>query len=266
MPADTELPEAYYLPRGDGMFDATRATESPWDPAAQHGGPPSALLAHVLDAVDPRPDLRLARITVEFLGVLPRGRVEVRARVTRPGRRIRMLEGSMRADGREIALARAWQIATRADADVPTPAGGAVEPVPDGPPHHFFGDQLGSWGYGDSIEWRLAGGVQLGGGHATVWTRVRLPLVAGEPLRDVDRAVVIADSVNGVGAALPLERWLFVPPGMTLTLHRYPQGEWVALDARTMLAADGVGSTLGVLSDRTGELGTVTQPLFVTPR
>lgn len=266
MPADTELPEAYYLPRGDGVFDATRATESPWDPAAQHGGPPSALLAHVLDAVDPRPELRLGRITVEFLGVLPRGRVEVAARVTRPGRRIRMLEASMRAEGREIALARAWQIAAREDAGVPTPAAGPPVAVPDVPPHRFFGEQLGPWGYGESIEWRLADGVRLGDGRATVWTRVRLPLVAGEPLRDVDRTVVIADSVNGVGAALPLDRWLFVPPGMTLTLHRYPRGEWVALDARTMLAADGVGSTLGVLSDETGELGTVTQPLFVTPR
>lgn len=266
MPIDSDLPEAYYLPRGDGVFDATRATESPWDPDAQHGGPPSALLAHVMDAVDPRPDLRLGRITVEFLGVLPRVRVEVHARVARPGRRIRLLEATMRADGREIALARAWQIASRPEPDVPTPAGGPPASVPDVPPHEFFADQLGSWGYGRSIEWRLADGVRLGNGEATVWTRVRLPLVAGEPLHDVDRAVVIADSVNGVGAALPLDTWLFVPTAMTLTLHRYPLGEWVALDARTTLAADGVGSTLGILSDETGELGTVTQPLLVAPR
>lgn len=265
MPVDSELPEAYYLPRGDGVFDATRATESPWDPAAQHGGPPSALLAHVMDSVDPRPDLRLGRITVEFLGVLPRGRVEVQARVARPGRRIRMLEAVMRAGGREIALARAWQIATRPEPDVPAPAGDPATPVPDVPPHEFFAE-LGPWGYGRSIEWRLADGVRLGHGDAKVWTRVRLPLVAGEPLRDADRAVVVADSVNGVGAALPVDTWLFVPPAMTLTLHRHPHGEWVALDARTMLAADGVGSTLGVLSDQTGELGTVTQPLLVTPR
>lgn len=266
MPDDSELPEAYYQPRGDGVFDATRATESPWDPAAQHGGPPSALLAHVMDGVDPRPGLRLGRITVEFLGVLPRGRVEVAARIARPGRRIRMLEASLRADGREIALARAWQIATGSEADVPGPAPGPAETVPDVPPHRFFHAELGPWGYGESIEWRLADGVRLGHGEAKVWTRVRLPLVAGEPLRELDRAVVIADSVNGVGAALPLDEWLFVPPAMTLTLHRYPRGEWVALDARTMLAADGVGSTLGILSDEGGALGTVTQPLLVTRR
>ena len=42
-------PEAYYLPRGNGRYEPTRATESPWDRKAQHGGPPAALLAHVID-------------------------------------------------------------------------------------------------------------------------------------------------------------------------------------------------------------------------
>ena len=36
-------PEAYYLPRGNGRYEPTRATESPWDRKAQHGGPPAAL-------------------------------------------------------------------------------------------------------------------------------------------------------------------------------------------------------------------------------
>ncbi|MGY1846983.1 hypothetical protein [Blastococcus sp. SYSU DS1021] len=36
--------EAFYLPLGDNRFAPTRATESPWDHSAQHGGPPSALL------------------------------------------------------------------------------------------------------------------------------------------------------------------------------------------------------------------------------
>ena len=45
----SEGPEAYYLPRGNGRYEPTWATESPWDRKAQHGGPPAALLAHVID-------------------------------------------------------------------------------------------------------------------------------------------------------------------------------------------------------------------------
>jgi hypothetical protein len=36
--APSEEPEAYYLPRGNGRYEPTRATESPWDRRAQHGG------------------------------------------------------------------------------------------------------------------------------------------------------------------------------------------------------------------------------------
>jgi acyl-CoA thioesterase len=52
---------------------------------------------------------------------------------------------------------------------------------------------------------------------------------------------------------------------VTITLHRYPVGDWVLLAARSDLADDGLGSTSGTLSDESGPLGTVTQPLLVAP-
>jgi len=63
-------PEAYYLPRGNGRYEPTRATESPWDRKAQHGGPPAALLAHVIDQTVEGP-LRIGRISVDILGPIP---------------------------------------------------------------------------------------------------------------------------------------------------------------------------------------------------
>ena len=63
-----ELPPAYYLPLGNGYFEPTEATTSPWDTRAQHGGPPTALLASCLDDAFGRPDLRVARISMDFLG------------------------------------------------------------------------------------------------------------------------------------------------------------------------------------------------------
>ena len=64
----SEKPEAaYYLPRGNQRYQPTRATESPWDRTAQHGGPPAALLAHVIDQTVGGP-LRIGRISVYMLG------------------------------------------------------------------------------------------------------------------------------------------------------------------------------------------------------
>ena len=65
--------EAFYLPLGGNRFAPTRATESPWDTDAQHGGPPSALLAHLaadaarVTGAGSRP----ARISVDFFGAIP---------------------------------------------------------------------------------------------------------------------------------------------------------------------------------------------------
>ena len=38
------LPAAFFLPTGADRFQATHATQGPWDPNAMHGGPPAALV------------------------------------------------------------------------------------------------------------------------------------------------------------------------------------------------------------------------------
>ena len=63
--------EAFYLPLGGGRFRTDPRYQSPWDQTAQHGGPPAALLAHLIDAtVDGQ--LRLARLSIDFFGAIPR--------------------------------------------------------------------------------------------------------------------------------------------------------------------------------------------------
>lgn len=263
-----DLPESFYRPLGDGAYEPTWATESPWDTGAQHGGPPSALLGYLMRTHDPVPGLRLAKVTVEFLGQVPRTTLTTDARVVRPGRRVRMLEASLSADGKPVALARGWEIAvtdTRVPDQDPAPVSGAGVTVPDPQPQRYF-PGFGRWGYGESIEWRWMYGALGEPGPGAVWTRPRLPLVAGEPLVPLDRALLVADSANGISATLPVDRWLFVPTSVTVVVHRHPAGEWVSLEARTTLGGDGHGSTTGTLGDTEGTLGTISQPLLVAPR
>ncbi|HEX4107340.1 MAG TPA: thioesterase family protein [Solirubrobacteraceae bacterium] len=254
---------AYYVDTGGGTFEPTRATESPWDRQAQHGGPPCALLARAIRAVDPDPGYRIVRMTVELLGVIPRRPCRVEAAISRAGRRVRMIDATLFSPDRSVATARAWQIMA-GGADVPVPAP-VEEPVPGPQPQRYFAG-LDEWGYGESIEWRFASGGYDEPGPATVWTRCRLPLLDGEPLHPLDRALLVADSANGISGVLPQSDWLFVPPAVTVTVHRYPVGEWVRLSAQTTLAADGIGSTVGGLGDTRGPIGSVTQPLLVARR
>jgi Thioesterase-like superfamily len=294
----TELPAAYYLPLGDGNFEPTEATTSPWDTRAQHGGPPTALLACCLDDAFGRPDLRVARISMDFLGPVPRTPSRVQPELLRPGRRTQLSEASLWAGDRRVAVARVWHLATgpgpvagaapapasdgapagpggaRASAG-PGPTGDAGVPEDEpalpaglpGPQPQMFFDGVGDWGYGEATEWRtVSGGYTASTGAADVWTRVRIPLVAGRPLNGLARFAIVADSANGLSAPVNFREWLFIPPGVTMHLHRYPAGEWVRLIANSDPGRHGIGLTEGTLSDAGGRCGTVTQPLLVAPR
>jgi hypothetical protein len=249
---------AFYLPLGDHRYAPTRATESPWDTAAQHGGPPTALLAHVMA---PGGDLRLARISVDFLAPIPRRDFTVEVSTLKPGRLTCLAEARMVVDGRVAVVARGWHLATGPEPPVTT------DPLLPPPIPGTAGRAMPDWGYGEAIEWRFTeGGFDEPAGAAKVWTRVRLPLVDGEEITGTARALIVADSANGLSAALPISEWLSIPPAMTTTLMRPAEGEWVHLACRTDLTADGLGLTHGDLSDGGGRLGVVSQPLLVRRR
>lgn len=259
-------PEAFYEPAGDGCYRPTAATESPWDAESQHGGPPAALLATCIERAGGGAGLRLTRVTVEFLRAVPRRECVVETRIVRPGRRVAMTDASMSFDGEPAVLARAWHVAVQ---DEPTrPMAAALTDTPELPPP-VEGDPfplLSAWGYGKAIEWRFTGGGFGVPGPAAVWTRIRVPLVAGEELEPYQRALIVADSANGISSELSFDGWWFIPPGVTVNLVRHPDTEWVYLSAKTHLGADGTGLTLGELADASGLVGTVSQPLLVARR
>ena len=263
--AEPEEPEAYYLPRGHGRYEPTRATESPWDRTAQHGGPPAALLAREIDRAVEAP-LRIGRISIDILGPIPLREAVVEVSVIKPGRRVRLTEARMVVDGRVAVTARAWHIAA---GDRPPAAGEKQTTPPPVPPSRAlqpFYPGLDDWGYGRSIDWRFTRGGFDSLGAADVWARVRLPLVDGIALTGQDRVLILADSANGLSLSLPLKQWFSIPPTMTATLLRPPAGEWVHLACRTYLTDDGVGLARADLSDPDGLIGEVAQPLLVQKR
>jgi hypothetical protein len=253
---------AYYEPRGEHHYDPTVATESPWDTTMQHGGPPTALLAKVLS--EGQGERRLARISVDFLGPIPRRPFRIEVSDLKPGRLTFLNEARIVVDGRAAVTARAWHLATGPQPPVTTtprlPA-----PLP-GPAVQEFFPGLGSWGYGESIEWRFSKGGFAETSAAQVWSRVTQQLVDGDELTGQDRALIVADSANGLSAVLPMSDWLSIPPTMTTTMLRAPRGEWVHLDCHTDLTGDGLGLAHGDLYDPDGLVGEVTQPLLVRRR
>src|SRR5919205_599571 len=61
------MPDAFYRPDGEDRFLATELTRGPWDPRAQHAGPPAALLGRAVERLGDRADLHTARVTFEVM-------------------------------------------------------------------------------------------------------------------------------------------------------------------------------------------------------
>lgn len=250
--------DAFYTSR-DGLFVASAHTRGPWSREHQHGGPVAALVARAVER-EAGADVHVARLAIDFLRPLPIAALEVRAQRTRDGRLIKNVEVEVAVDGKAIARGRATTILRR---DVPAAAEDAhALPAPDACPGFHLPFDLADVGYHTAMDVRLARG-EPGKGHVTVWMRARLPLLDGEPLSPLARVMIAADSGNGVSARLDPARFTFLNADLSVCLHRYPDAEWVALDAQTSVGDGGVGLTTTRLYDARGPLGAATQPLVI---
>ncbi|MFC5994732.1 thioesterase family protein [Pseudonocardia hispaniensis] len=264
--------EPFYKPLDDPggtRFYATFSTTGPWFADAQHLGPPTALLIRALERCpQSRPDtapMELSRITVEVLGPVPAAEVSVHAQLERPGRTIELLAAEMTAGGRAVLRARAWRLAA---GDTAAVAVGHAEPLPGPEKAATRSERPDGWlpGFMDAMEWRFFRGSLGTPGPGVAWMRQRVPLIDGEEPSALQRLAVVADSANGVAAVLDMRQWLFVNTELTIHLHRPPTGEWIGLDAATVVGPRGCGTVAATLFDGSGHVGRVAQSLTIRPR
>jgi Thioesterase-like superfamily len=260
------VPGAFYERDGDG-FVATELTRGPWDPGAQHAGPPSALLGRAIERVGGADGFQVGRVTFEILKSVPIGPVRVEAEVVRPGRSVQLVEASLSSEDGVLMRARAWLLRT-AELELPED----VLTTPDPPPSPDEGDKPGffetgqSVGYHTAMEWRSVGGGFLEPGPATVWMRMGCELVAGEEPTPLQRTLVAADVGNGISAVLDWSRFVFINVDLSVHLERMPEGEWVCVDAITLPQPSGIGTAESVLSDERGRIGRAAQTLLISER
>ena len=120
-------------------------------------------------------------------------------------------------------------------------------------------------GYADLVENRVASG-HFFQGRCAAWFRLRRPLVEDEAPTGYQRVAVAADSGNGLSSVLDWSRFSFVNADLTINLLRRPLGEWICVDARTLLSPNGCGLAESQLFDEAGLIGRATQTLAVRAR
>ncbi len=259
----------FYEPLGDGRYRSTEHTIGPWGPDSQHGGPPAALLARAIEQESPSWPATVGRVSVDILGPVPIEELTVRSRVVRPGRSVELVEATLDVEERTVMRAQAWRIREAELELPPLPSSHddpAVDPIPPFPESESPSRPGWGGGYLRAIEWRFAGGDWHERGPATIWARMRYPLVPDEEPTGLQRVLTVADSGNGISNVLPINGWFFINTELTVHLAAVPVGEWMCLDARTRVDARGFGLATSRLFDRTRLVGRGAQTLYVGPR
>jgi len=254
---------AFFILEGERLVP-TVLTRGPWSPIHQHGGPPAAVMARAIEQAAGEPDsLHMTRFTIDFMRPVPIEPLTVSVDRVRDGRRARGYAAVLSAGGQVVARATALVVRTESVTPPPVPVQEPLLPSPaEATPFQFpfFRDPVG---YHTGVETRMARGT-FGSGRAAAWMRLRVPLVLGETPSPAQRVLAVADSGSGVGAAF--DPALFVPfinADLTVALHRFPDGEWIGLDAATALEPHGIGLTRTGLYDVRGSIGEGLQGLVI---
>lgn len=264
-----------YRTVGKDTFESSEYTRTGWNTTDQHGGPPSALLAHVIQSIELPVPMQMTRITSSLLRPVPIAPLRVRTRVLRVGRRVAVVEADLLLLDSDdpVATAQAQMIRTedvelgdvsRSPFTVPTPPQ-EHPPVKDPgtgdwadtsiPRFHRHGTERRSIDRG----WE-----NLGPG--TAWFRLLVEVVEGAPPSPLTAFVAIADLANGLSTALDVERYMWVNPDLTVAFSRAPRGEWVGMQAEADPQDHGVGLVHARGFDADGPFGHVLQTQLLVHR
>jgi hypothetical protein len=279
-PEPDPSPTSLFTRTADGIAP-TGLARSPWTADALHGGPVAALLAQELESLDGSEGFFPARLTIELHRPVTFGPHQVRTRVVRPGRRVRVVEAELVRAGDDAVVARATaqQIEMRA-VELPDDLEGingperrppSPEQLPHLVPEPSPADDTGGLRFhADAVEHRAEEAVFGHRGRVTDWIRVTADLLPDTPLSRFGRVAAAADFGNGISAVLPFDDYVFINPDLSIHLFRLPIDEWVCLDAVTRIGLEpgngSVGLAESVLFDRRGRFGRALQSLLVVER
>lgn len=260
------MPEALFISAGSG-FEPTELATGPWRPDAQHGGPPSALLAHLTEE-HVNDEQAVAFIEVELTKPVPLTRLEADASVEVLSRRVSRVRAALLSEGQVVCRSTALVLATDDALPIPEHVAEPLPPVavpdPDTaetPPD--FGAHAGVTYHRNGVEHRFTSGTFTTIGPAFGWVRLRQPIVAGSEPTGLQRLLAAADFGSGISYIYdPSAPVGLINANLAVTVRRAPIGEWIGLDAETLLEPTGIGTATTTLHDQGGVVATATQSLI----
>ncbi len=237
---------AHFVRSGDG-FDSLPAAEGRWAPGTLSGPAIAGLLAQVIDT-EFGEGLVGARWHCDMFRMVRAGHLEVRSRLIRSGRRIRVAEAEIVQGDKTVVRAavtfyhRAPQPDGAVWSDPHVPA-----PPPEGAPRLAMASGTGDYRTAESSErWANAE-------RKRVWTR-GWRVLDGEETTPFARAAMVSDCTNlvtgmGTGGVQTING------DVSMALARAPLGDEIGLEADQFVITDGISVSSASMFDRAGRFG-----------
>lgn len=251
--AQTEEGAAYFEPdphHSGALLPASHA-RGWWVPGTLHSRLLGGLAARALEREHADEGLHFARLTVDMFRAAPRAPVRVETTRVRDGRRIRVADAVVHADGVPVVQVRAVLLRTSEAPAGRIPATGSWDtPPPDELP---FTDErrAGFWRFDEQLqpvrEWRTDG-------RRRAWIRERHPLVAGEALSPLVRVALAGDTASPLAHASDTGL-RYINADYTLYLSRLPLSDEIGLEAAAHTADEGIAVGHCTLYDTAGPIG-----------
>lgn len=232
-------------------YQSTIHAQGAWNAHEQHMAPATGIICAELDHFSPRSDVRIGRISLDILGLIPAGEFQIVTRVIRPGKTIELIESTMSSQGKNCIQARIWRMVI-SNTEV---VAGLEDEIIAKPETGVVWDEIKNWpgGYIQSLEARR---LERRAGKGMVWLSNSYSMVEGQQHSDFVKLMGMVDTANGI---VTRQGWPFnyAFPNLDLQIHLYrmPQGQWLGLETVQQFGDDGIGLTSSVLHDIHGPFG-----------
>ena len=242
-------------------YRSTDLAQGAWNAHEQHMAPAAGIICEELNQFSPREGMRIGRISLDILGLIPAGEFQIITQVIRPGKTIELIESEMRVQGKSCISVRTWRMMTQNSAEI----SGVEDHQVLGPENAPIWEGIYQWP-GKFIQSIEARSHERRAGKGIVWLTTAYDMVEGKATADFVRLMGLVDTANGVVSrqGFPM-KWGFPNLDLQIHLHRAPAGKWLGLETVQQYGTDGIGLSSAILHDLQGPFGRSEQILTLRP-
>ena len=250
----------YYFRRDDNSFIPSRFTRNPWIADAIAGGPVAALVGEVIDSAGFDPAFEISRTTLDIFGKVPSVPLFTRITALRTGKQMQLHRIDVLAESKIVAQSHV--LLTRR---LETPL--VAHPSPYALPETVADrDFLPGASMGGAIRTKPIEGSVRTPGRGVTWLAMDGQVVEGAAPTPFVKACLFSDFGNGIGSTTNPDEWSFANLDISVNFLRMPRGEWLLIDAETVMAGNGHGLARSTFADIYGIYAFGSQTVFVGPR